>query len=309
MQDPEIVPDAYILKSELAMRRHAVLMPAALPAAKRQKTTSSGEPCACARAHAFVSDSPLSSSKQTLQMPASVLTSPHEIIQDPPDSTDASSEEEASFAVRTDSELQAAYSGPVQAPLEPNVQVSIDLPAEAAAAAEPELLLPGISDIEDRQHIRSKSRDIQAQQRVKADPQETEAQSQETEPLPQPQAKAQSQPAEAQAGSQQESTDNAGNSSHGTNVAAALPKEGADSPTSRPVLNQPSESPAVVPTAQPPAGPSEQTTLAQLQASGPYKVDAERRQVVVSNLKIYKAKVDEVHAMGRVSQTPTSSST
>ena len=49
--------------------------------------------------------------------------------------------------------------------------------------------------------------------------------------------------------------------------------------------------------------PSSQVTVAQLLASGPYACDAASQQSVAEKLKIYKAKVDEVHAMGKVSST------
>lgn len=42
-------------------------------------------------------------------------------------------------------------------------------------------------------------------------------------------------------------------------------------------------------------------TVSQLLLAGPYQVDAEQQTIVAHNLKMYKAKVDEVHALGKVS--------
>ena len=320
MQSGEASPEAFILKSELAMRRHAVLVPAELPSAKRQKTAGPREPCACARAHAFVSDSPLSPSTQPLQIANSVSASLHENLQDLPESAGASSEEEASFAVRTDSELDA-FSGPVQMPAQPSVHPKSVLPAEAVAG-------PGISS---DQHPSTEAQpqdqaDLQRTQlhgQVKADSYFTETQPQtratfeETESKAQPQAKAVSHSPLAQARSQQESTaghDNSGPSStsHETNIAAAAPKPEPDSATSPPPLNGQSNVPAIVdvtlePSLQPAEDPavtsqSQKITVDQLLASGPYRTDVERKHVLAKTLKRYKAKVDEVHGSGRVRQ-------
>ena len=58
---------------------------------------------------------------------------------------------------------------------------------------------------------------------------------------------------------------------------------------------QPAEEPAV--TFQ-----SQKITVDQLLASGPYRIDVERKLVLAKTLKRYKAKVDEVHGSGRVRQ-------
>ena len=321
VQSCEAASEAYILKSELAMRRHAILVPAELPSAKRQKTAGPREPSACARAHAFVSDSPLSPSTQPLQIATSISTSLYENLKDPPDSTDASSEEEASFAVRTDSELDAAFSEPPQRSAQPSIQPKPDQPAEAVAG-------PGIlSDTDPATDAQAQDQAdfqrTQLNQQVKADSRQTETQpqmwakSEETKPRPQPQVKAESQGPMAQARSQQESTaghDNSGPSStsHETNIAAAAPKPEPDSPTSPPPLNGQSNIPAiddvtVVPSLQPAEEPtassqSQKITVNQLLASGPYRVDVGRKHVLAQTLKRYKAKVDEVHASGRVRQ-------
>ena len=300
MHPREAASDAYILKSELAMRRHAVLVPLEVPAAKRQKTGGPDEPCACARAHSFVSNSPLSPSKQKGHNAAAVPTSPCEIIEDPPDSADTSSEEEANFAVKTDSELEAAYRNPRSASVQSPDEVDIDLPA--VAVAEP----PGTSTV-----------DTEAEQNnVRC--QASEAHAVPTEPKsPSPQT-----------GSLQESTGGVGSSvpsgiSHETIVAAAVPKEDVDSPTSPPTLpiEPPSDHHAagstlhvqdsakdltagpstVILNQQPAANVSEATSVAQLLSSGSYQLDAGHQQVVACNLKTYKAKVDEVHAGGKVS--------
>ena len=320
MQSGEASPEAFILKSELAMRRHAVLVPAELPSAKRQKTAGPREPCACARAHAFVSDSPLSPSTQPLQIANSVSASLHENLQDLPESAGASSEEEASFAVRTDSELDA-FSGPLQMSAQPSLHAKSDLPAEAVAA-------PGISsDHQPSTEAQSQGQaDLQRTQlheQVKASSQltgtqpQTRAKFEETEPQSQPRAKAVSQGPLAQARSQQESTaghDSSGPSStsHETNIAAAAPKPEPDSPTSPPLLNDQSNIPAiddvtVEPSLQPAEEPavtsqSQKITVHQLLASGPYRIDVERKLVLAKTLTRYKAKVDEVHGSGRVRQ-------
>ena len=244
MQSGEASPEAFILKSELAMRRHAVLVPAELPSAKRQKTAGPREPCACARAHAFVSDSPLSPSTQPLQIATSASASLYESLQNPPESAGASSEEEASFAVRTDSELDA-FSEPLQMSAQPSVHPKSDLPAEAVAG-------PGISSdqhpsTEAQPQDQADLQRTQLHEQVNADSHFTETQPQtwakfeETEPQAQPQAKAVSHSPLAQARSQQESTaghDNSGPSStsHETNIAAAAPKPEPDSATSPPPL-------------------------------------------------------------------------
>lgn len=316
----EAAPEAFILKSELAMRRHAVLVPAELRSAKRQKTAGPSEPCACARAYAFVSDSPLSPSRQPLQIATSLSASLNESLQDPRESAGASSEEEASFAVRTDSELDA-FPEPLQVSAQPSIHPKSDLPLEAVAR-------PGISS---DQHPSTQAQpqdqaDLkrsQLHEQVKADSHFTETQPQtrakieESESQAQPQAKAVSHGLLTQARSQQESTaghDNSGPSStsHETNIAAAAPKPEPDSPTSPSPLNGHSNVPAiddvtVEPSMQPVEGlaetsQSQQITVDQLLASGPYRIDTERKLVLVQTLKTYKAKVDEVHGSGRVRQ-------
>jgi len=263
----------------------------------------------------------LSPSTQPLQIATSISTSLYENLKDPPDSTDASSEEEASFAVRTDSELDAAFSEPPQRSAQPSIQPKPDQPAEAVAG-------PGIlSDTDPATDAQAQDQAdfqrTQLNQQVKADSRQTETQpqmwakSEETKPRPQPQVKAESQGPMAQARSQQESTaghDNSGPSStsHETNIAAAAPKPEPDSPTSPPPLNGQSNIPAiddvtVGPSLQPAEEPtassqSQKITVNQLLASGPYRVDVGRKHVLAQTLKRYKAKVDEVHASGRVRQ-------
>lgn len=317
MQQQEPASEAYILKSELAMRRHAVLMPAELPKAKRQKTSDSEKPCACARAHAFVSDSPLSPSRQPLQIAASI-TSPYEVIHDPPDSVDASSEEEASFAVRTVSELNAACSELPRVPVPASPIHEPDFAAEAPAG--PEILLDRASEAQPQvqAEIQSGHQELEELKiEPRAEPQVTAALSkiranfEETKPKLQNKAGIQVQ--QVQARSQQESTAGAGSSGpsntfHETNVAAAVQQEEADTPTSPALLSAHSSNPhdlAERPSAQPaeqqPAvTASQRVSVAQLLASGPYKVDIERKQVQARSLEKYKAKVGAVHASGRV---------
>ncbi|KAL0021355.1 hypothetical protein WJX77_007695 [Trebouxia sp. C0004] len=312
MQSGEAASEAFILKSELAMRRHAVLVPAELPSAKRQKTAGSREPCACARAHAFVSDSPLSPSTQPLQIVPSVSTS--ESIQDPPESAGASSEEEASFAVRTNSELDAAFSEPLQTSAQPSVHSKSDLPAEATAG--PGILSDTRPSTDAQVQDQADFQETLLHQQVKADSRDTQTQPQTWAKFAEtkPQAKVESEDPLAQARSQQESTaghDNSGPSStsHETNIAAAAPKPEPDSPTSPPPLNGQSNIPTIDNgtielNLQPAGGPtatsqSQKITVNQLLVSGPYRVDAERKHVLAQTLKRYKAKVDQVHASGR----------
>lgn len=317
MQQQEPASEAYILKSELAMRRHAVLMPAELPKAKRQKTSDSGKPCACARAHAFVSDSPLSPSRQPLQIAVSIA-SPYEVMHDPPDSLDASSEEEASFAVRTISELDAACSELPGLSVPPFPTTDPDLAAEAPAG--PELFLDRASEAQPQINAETHSghqereeliSEPKAELQITANLSKIRATSEETKPKLQFATVAHVQ--QVQAGSQQESTVGAGssgpsNTSHKTNVAAAVRQEEADTPTSPALLSAHSSNPddlAERPSAQPaeqqPAVTTAQrVSVAQLLASGPYKVDSELKQVQARSLEKYKAKVDAVHASGRV---------
>lgn len=269
--------EVYILKSELALRRHAVLMPAEVPAAKRQRTSGSVQSNACARAHAFTPDSPLSPSKVPRSASANALAHEQGITEDPAGSPTESSGDEANFAVRTDSELEGVSSEPAQASKHEEAPDLVELPAEQAATE-------GLQAASERQ--------------INSD----------TAPA--------LHPPDEHAASQQQSTAGPGvsapsNTSHETNVGAALSKDGADSPSSPQVLNDQvkasaDEAPQVLPATQPP-NPQLSTaspgliTIDQLLSSGPYQLDAEQQRVVDHNLKVYKVKVNEVHALGRVS--------
>ena len=301
MQLPDAAPsEVFILKSELAMRRHAVLMPADAPSAKRLKTGDLAEPGTCARAHAFISNSPLSVSKQPLQPAASVLTSPHDVIADPPDSAAASSEEDANFAIKSDSELEVAASEPAPPSLQPQLDTDQNLSGEASA--QPELRAESTANMQERPQVGAELTEHKQIGLACAEEQQTVPNF--AVPL--------------QSKSQQESTVGAStsgisNTSHGTNVTAAVCKGEADSPASPsidPRTNGPAEHLTVVPsrpssaqTAE--AGPSRHITVPQLLAAGPYRVHAESQHIVAEHLKTYKAKVDAFHAMGRVSSPST----
>ncbi len=265
--------EPYILKSELAMRRHAVLMPADVPAAKRRRTAGSAEPSACARAHAFVSDSPLSPSKAPRPVSPAAQTHNHETIDSPVESPDVSTGEAATFAVRTDSELE-----PVSAP-----------PAAQATAEDAQADL-GVSP---KDHLQNASRPPES----------------DTNP--------DSRLEGATETSQQQSTADAEASapstvSYETSLRAAVSAREVDGPSSPHVPSflgevHGVEAPAAMPAAQPSTPPiptvsEECTTVPQLLLLGPYHVDAEQQKSVAQNLQMYKARVDEVHALGRVRQ-------
>lgn len=259
--------EPYILQSELAMRRHAVLMPAEVPAAKRRRTAGSS---ACARAHAFVSDSPLSPSKAPRADSAAAQTHNHGIIENPVESPDVSTGEQATFAVRTDSE-----------PLE-----LAPAPIAAQAAAEDTEMEVGSQ----KAHLQNASRPP------------------ESDNIPDSVGR--------NATSQQQSTADAGTSapstiSYETSVRAALSTSEVDGPSSPHVPGDHMEAhvgkaeamPALQTSSpQRPTVSAEYTTVPQLLLMGAYQVDAEQHKIVAQNLHIYKAKVDEVHALGRVSQ-------
>ena len=271
-------PEAYILKSELALRRHAVLMPAEVPSAKRQRTSGSADPSgACARAHAFVPDSPLSPSK------APGLGSPHvsehnpEIIKQPVESPAASGGEEANFAVRTDSELEPGHASPQQA-----VQDTAEVPVIRTATED------GLREA----HTSSRPPDSGSAPRPQSVGQEANSQQQSTAG---PDASAPS------------------TTSYDTNlIPATAAKTEVDSPSSPQMLDDHTKAPAGEAAAAGPAlqalspptatTAAERITVSQLLLAGPYQVDAEQQATVAHNLKVYKAKVDEVHALGRVSQ-------
>lgn len=80
-------PDAYVLKSELALRKHAVLMHEA-PPAKRQRTTNDDQIDACARQYAYVPNSPLSPSRTQTQVTAGEPAGLIEIVGDLADVAD-----------------------------------------------------------------------------------------------------------------------------------------------------------------------------------------------------------------------------
>lgn len=269
--------EAYILKSELAMRRHAVLVPAEVPAAKRQRTSGSAElaePRACARAHAFVSDSPLSPSKVPRPVSAAAQIQKHEITDSPVESPDVFTGEEATFAVRTDSELEP-------------------LPAPQAARDTAEDARADMAIGSHKAHLQNSSRPPES----------------DTNP--------DSHSDGANATSQQQSTANADTSapstmSYETSMRAAVSTSEVDSPSSPHVPDDHikadgDEAPEATPAAQ---AASPQTarvsagyiTVPQLLLLGPYLVDAEQQKIVAQSLQIYKARVDEVHALGRVSQ-------
>ncbi|KAL3157789.1 hypothetical protein ABBQ32_012213 [Trebouxia sp. C0010 RCD-2024] len=266
--------EAYILKSELAMRRHAVLVPAEVPAAKRQRTSGSAElaePRACARAHAFVSDSPLSPSKVPRPVSAAAQIQKHEITDSPVESPDVFTGEEATFAVRTDSELEP-------------------LPAPQAARDTAEDARADMAIGSHKAHLQNSSRPPES----------------DTNP--------DSHSDGANATSQQQSTANADTSapstmSYETSMRAAVSTSEVDSPSSPHVPDDHikadgDEAPEATPAAQ---AASPQTarvsagyiTVPQLLLLGPYLVDAEQQKIVAQSLQIYKARVDEVHALGR----------
>ena len=270
-------PEAYILKSELALRRHAVLMPAEAPSAKRQRTSGSAEPSgACARAHAFVPDSPLSPSKlPRLGSPAVPEYKP-EIIKQPTESPDASGGEEANFAVRSDSELEPAH-----APCQQAFQETAEAPVTQTA----------IEDGLHNAHTSSRPPDSGS------DPH--------------------SQSIRLEATSQQQSTAGPDASapsttSYETNPTPAAAKSEVDSPSSPHMLDDHTKAPAgeaaaampALQTLSPPTftAAAEHITVSQLLLAGSYQVDAEQQATVAHNLRVYKAKVDEVHALGRVRQ-------
>ena len=270
-------PEAYILKSELALRRHAVLMPAEAPSAKRQRTSGSAEPSgACARAHAFVPDSPLSPSKSV--RPGSPAVPKHDAeISKEVESPDASGREEASFAVRTDSELEPAQTSPQQL---------VQDPAEVLSGG------AATKDGLHKAHASSRPPDSGG-----------DLQSQSIGP---------------EATSQQQSTaapDTSAPStaSYETNLVPAAVQGDVNSPISPHTLNDHTTAPAgeaaaAVPALQAATSPTptahmEAITVSQLLAAGPYQVDAQQQERVAHNLRVYKAKVDEVHALGRVSRT------
>ena len=268
-------PEAYILKSELALRRHAVLMPAEVPSAKRQKTSASAEASgACARAQKFVPDSPLSPGKlPRLDSPAVPEHHPV-IVEQPVASPDASGEEEANFAVRTDSEVETAHTSPQQ-PIPDTAEVPGIWTADGLHKALPSSRPPD-SDVDPH-----------------------------------------SQPIGPEATSQQQSTAGPDASapsttSYETNLLPAAAKSEVDSPSSPHMLDDHTEAPASEAAAAMPAlqllspptstAAAQQVTVPQLLLAGPYQVDAEQQATVAHNLKVYKAKVDEVHALGKVSQ-------
>lgn len=267
-------PEAYILKSELALRRHAVLMPVEAPSAKRQRTSGSAEPSgACARAHAFVPDSPLSPSKSARLGSPAVPKHDAEISKEV-DSPDASGREEATFAVRTDSELEPAQISPQQL---------VQDPAEVLSSG---------AATKDGAHASSRPPDSGYG--------------------------LQSQSIGPEATSQQQSTVGPDTSapstaSYETNLVPAAVQGDVNSPSSPHTLNDHAtvpacEAAAAVLASQAAASPTptantEAITVSQLLAAGPYQVDAQQQERVAHNLRVYKAKVDEVHALGRVSQT------
>ena len=268
-------PEAYILKSELALRRHAVLMPAEAPSAKRQRTSGSAEPSgACARAHAFIPDSPLSPSRLPgLRSPAVPDCNP-EIIKQPNESPGASGGEEANFAVRSDSELEPAQASPEQA-----IQDSA------------EVLQVATEDGLHTAHTASRPPDSGSNPLSQSIGPETTSQQQSTAG---PDASAPS------------------TLSYETNLIPAAAKTEVDSPSSPHVSDDHTKAPAGEAAAAMPAlqvlspptsiAAAEHITVSQLLLAGPYQVDAEQQATVAHNLRLYKAKVDEVHALGRVSQ-------
>lgn len=72
--------DAHILTSELAKRKHAVLLRPDAPSSKRQRTTGGIDFATCAREFAFTPDSPLSPGRTRSQVTAEEPAGPIEII-------------------------------------------------------------------------------------------------------------------------------------------------------------------------------------------------------------------------------------
>lgn len=269
-------PEAYILKSELALRRHAVLMPAEAPSAKRlcQRTSGSAEPSgACARAHAFIPDSPLSPSKSARLGSPAVPKHDAEIVKEP----DASGGEEASFAVRTDSELEPAQTSPQQL-----VQDSAEVPGGGAATED------GLHKAHASSRPPDSSGDLQSQS---IGPEATSQQQSTAGP----------------------DTSAPSTTSYETNLAPAAVTGDVNSPASRHTLNDHTAAPAgkaaaavlalQAATSPTPTANTEPITVPQLLLAGPYQVDTQQQERVAHNLTVYKTKVDEVHALGRVSRT------
>ena len=293
MHTSETAGEAYILRSELAKRKHAVLMPADIPCSKRQKVDASDSVGACARAQSYVPNSPLSPFKQRQQAATASNSSVCEIVGDPPDSADASSGQDGQFAVKTTSELEAAYLEHTTPSRKQHVH------GERLSKASHEVTAHAVDPCQARAE-REPNSGLQQQQSH----QETQKEANKVQQMQQ------------HPNSQQESTIGVGssepsNTSHETKLTAS--KDQADSP----------QSPDAVPPAVPPGNaepvpelpaPMQQNqpslpsiptqgTVAWLLSSGPYTPSADSQKSIANKLKTYKAKVDEVHAMGRVRPT------
>ena len=285
MQSGESAGEAHILKSELARRKRAVLMPAE-PGAKRQRTDGTDVSGACARAQAYVPNSPLSPGRQHARTESVSTSNDCQIIEDAPDSADASSGQEGHFAVRTNSELEAAYveqNTPLKQRHDSGAKANT---AELATSAKPtETVHKQAGPDTDVKDGLQDACDGHAK-------------------LP-----AAAQLAAQAPTSQQKSTADAGSSepSSTSQETKLMPsKQQADSALSSvavaPAQISPPQPAAIDPHTQSAAlDPLSQATVAQLLVSGPYACDADSQQSVAEKLKIYKAKVDEVHAMGKVS--------
>ena len=111
--------DAYILRSELALRRHAVLMHE-VPPAKRQRIADNCETETCARQYAYVPDSLLSPSRNRSQVTVEEPTGLIEVTADLPEHADNSESPSPSaeeFLIKTQSEIDAAQQAAAQAPV------------------------------------------------------------------------------------------------------------------------------------------------------------------------------------------------
>ena len=248
-------------------------MPAEAPSAKRQRIPGSAEPTgACARAHAFVPDSPLSPSKVLASGSPGVSEHNPEIVAQPVESPDASGGEEASFAVRSDSELEPAHASPQQA-----IEAAAEVPVIRAATED------GLHKAHTSSRPPDSGNDPDSQS---VGPEATSQQ----QSVAGPDASAPS------------------TTSYETNMLPAAAKSEVDSPISPQMLEDHTEAPAgetaaAMAESQAVTSPAVagHITVSQLLLAGPYQVDAEQQATVAHNLKTYKAKVDEVHALGKVS--------
>lgn len=139
--------DAYILKSELALRRHAVLMHE-VPPAKRQRIADSCEAETCARQYAYVPDSPLSPSRNRSQVTVEEPTGLIEVTADLPEEADISESPSPSaeeFLIKTQSEVDAAQQAAEQAPVK--AEEAVDPLLSSDLAPQQHVGLPVSDDI------------------------------------------------------------------------------------------------------------------------------------------------------------------